>query len=73
MKIFYRDFVTGKTKWTNPKRYEITQINLMGQLHRGIIAHRKSDYLVIPEWALVGESRLLLADNTEKPGSDQPG
>jgi hypothetical protein len=61
MKIYYKDILTGKIRWTNPKNYEIKEVNWLGGMVRAIIAYRKSDCLIIPPWALAPQSKHLLA------------
>lgn len=60
MKIYYKDFVTGKTRYTNPKSFQITDIQFLGKPIKAIVAYRKSDELIIPEYALAPQSRHLL-------------
>lgn len=60
MKIYYKDFVTGKTRWTNPKQHSVQEIQFMGRTIKAIIAYRKSDEIIIPEHALAPQSRHLL-------------
>lgn len=64
-KIFYKDIITGKIRWTRPSSYEVKEVNWLGQRVKALIAYRKSDYLIIPPWCLTPESRHLLNQNRE--------
>jgi hypothetical protein len=54
MKIYYKDFVTGKRRWTAGKPVGITQGGIMNAKH--LIVARKSDELFIPEYLLEDKS-----------------
>jgi hypothetical protein len=61
LKIYYLDIKTGKVRWTNPQRYEVKEIDYFGTPVKAIYAYGKSDYIVIPSWALAPQSKHLLA------------
>ena len=65
MKIYYRDTVTGKTHWTNPKSHSVQKVNWLGREVIAIIAYRKNDELIIPAWCVAPESRHLLTEAKE--------
>ena len=64
MKIVYKDLLTGKLRWTNPCSYEVREVQWLGQRVKAVLAYRKTDCLVIPEWAVAPQSRGLLTQCT---------
>jgi hypothetical protein len=69
MKIYYKDLVDGKKHYTNPKSYEITEVNFLDKKVKAIIAHRKSSDLIIPHWCVSSESLYLFRENKEDRNS----
>lgn len=62
MKIYYyKGIDSEKISFTNAKHgYEIQEVSWLGSKVKAIVAHRKSDDLIIPAWCIAPQSKYLL-------------